>query len=213
MPPSPPRLLRAEESTLRRLSTPARVQAFLDDIPYSTDPIYRSPRRVLADRAAHCFDGALLAAAALRRLGHRPLIVDLRAVRDDDHILALYRRGRHLGAVAKSNFVGLRFREPIFRDLRELVLSYFEDYYNSDGEKTLRSYSVAVDLARLDHLAWEASEEGLDEIARRLDAARHVPIVTQAMIEALEPKDERALRAGMVGTDPAGLYDPARKGS
>lgn len=112
---------------MARLSNPSRIQAFLDELAYSTEPIYRCPLRVLRERTAHCFDGALFAAAALRCLGYPPLIVDLLPNgRDDDHLLALYRVDGHWGAVAKSNFVGLRFREPIHRTLRELALSYFE---------------------------------------------------------------------------------------
>ena len=124
-----------------------------------------SLRRVLAERRANCYDGALFAAAALRRLGHRPLLLDLPAVRDDDHVLAVFRLRGRWGAVAKSNFAGLRFREPIFRDVRELAASYFEDYFNLRGEKTLRSYSVPFDLSRLDSLEWTFRDQHLREIA------------------------------------------------
>jgi hypothetical protein len=136
-----------ERQTLAGLDSPAAIQAFLDDIPYSTDDFYRCPLRVLRERTAHCFDGALFGAAALRRLGYPPLILDMLAERDDEHLLALYRVDSHWGAVAKSNFAGLRFREPVYRSLRELVMSYFEDYFNADGEKTLRGYTVPLDLS------------------------------------------------------------------
>lgn len=197
---------RAEQRVLARLTSPARIQAFLDEVPYSTDPIYRSPRSVLRDRRAHCLDGALLAAAALRRLGHPPLLVDLRAVRDDDHVLAVYRSSAGLGAIAKSNFVGLRFREPIHRTLRELALGYFEDYYNAAGEKTLRAYSQPLDLRRLDRLEWMTRDDQLDEIALRLDRLRHHPLLSPARVAQLSPVDPRSYQAGMLGTDPAGLY-------
>ena len=124
MPKTPPELTAA----YRQLKTPALIQAFLDETPYSPEERYRCPLSVLRDRKAHCFDGAVFAAAMLRRLGHRPLIVDmLPNGRDDDHMLALFRVDGHLGALAKSNFSGLRYREPIYRTLRELVLSYFDD--------------------------------------------------------------------------------------
>ncbi len=195
---------------LGRLSDPVAIQAFLDRVPYSADPVYRSPRSVLRDRKAHCFDGAVFAAAALRRLGHVPLLVDMRAVRDDDHIIAVFRRDGHFGAVAKSNFVGLRFREPVFRNLRELMLSYFEDFFNVDREKTLRSYSAPLDLSRFDPLGWETRDGAMDVIAARLDTARHFPLITARQEARLARVDERFFRAGMLGINRAGLYKPRR---
>lgn len=200
----------AERVVLDRLTDPERIQGFLDRLSYSADPIYRCPRSVLRDRKAHCFDGALFAAAALRRLGHPPLLVDMRAVRDDDHIIAIYRRGAHVGAVAQSNYAGLRYREPVFRTLRELVLSYFEDFFNVNREKTLRAYSRPLDLSRFDALCWETRDEELDVIAERLDAIRHFPLLSRRQVESLSRVDERSYRAGMLGTDPAGLYKPRR---
>src|SRR2546427_10557592 len=117
-----------DRALLDALDRPERVQQFLDETAYSEEPFYRCPRRLLHERRANCVDGAVLAAAALRHHGHRPLLLDLRAVRDDDHVIALFRRDRHWGAVAKANVVGLRFREPILRTRRELSLAYFEPY-------------------------------------------------------------------------------------
>ena len=113
----------AEQRVLDTLSTPAAVQVFLDQTPYSTQPIYRCPRRVLADRKAHCFDGATLAVAALKAAGWKAALLDLRAVRDDDHVLAVYQQDKRWGCVAKSNFVGLRSRQPVHKTLRELVMT------------------------------------------------------------------------------------------
>lgn len=200
---------REEARVLDTLTSPDRIQAFLDGIEYSADPIYRSPRSVLRDRKAHCFDGALFAAAALERLGHPPMLVDLRAHRDDDHIIAIFRRHGHVGAVAKSNFVGLRFRDPIFRTLRELALSYFPAYYNLDGEKSLREVSVPLDLRRLDPIRWRTSDDRLGEIATRLDRIRHYPLMTPDLIASLAPIDRRSYEAGMVGTNLAGVYVPS----
>jgi len=197
---------RAERQALAQLSTPSAVQAFLDAVPYSADKFYRCPRRVLADRKAHCFDGALFAAAALRRIGHPPLLLDMRAVRDDDHVIAVFKERRCFGAVAKSNFVGLRYREPVYRSLRELVMSYFEAFFNELGEKTLRSYSTLVDLQRFDALAWEWSDAAPERIAAALDRARHFPLLTRSQAQALSTLDDRSYRAGMLGLDPAGLY-------
>ncbi|HUK14536.1 MAG TPA: hypothetical protein VLW17_14645 [Thermoanaerobaculaceae bacterium] len=197
---------RAEAKALEKLSDPWRVQQFLDAIPYSADTFYRCPRRVLGDRKAHCFDGALFAAAALRRLGFPPLVLDMRAVRDDDHVIAVFRRDGHFGAVAKSNFVGLRYREPIHRTLRELVLSYFEDFYNDLAEKTLRSYSPTLDLQRFDHLDWERNDDAAETIAAALDRIRHFPLLTRAQERCLSKLDGRSYEAGMLGLDRAGLY-------
>ena len=183
-----------------------RSYGYLNGLTYSADKFARSPRSVMRDRKANCYDGALLAAAALRGLGHPPLLLDMRAVRDDDHVLALFRRRGFWGSVAKSNFVGLRYREPIHRNLRELAISYFNDYFSSAGEKTLRSYSVPVDLSRLDRLSWMTCDDHLDEVAGYLDRARHLPIAPARQIEELAKVDERTLKAGLVGSVKAGLY-------
>jgi hypothetical protein len=199
-----------EEARLAALDSPFAIQGFLDSIPYSDEKIYRCPRRVLRDGKAHCFDGAVFAAAALRRLGHRPLLLDQRAVRDDDHVIALFRVRGCWGAVAKSNFVGLRFREPVYRTLRELVMSYFEVFFNVEGEKTLRAYSLPVRLGRFDRLRWESEDAAMDAIADRLEAVRHVPLLTPEMEDGLSPMDLRSMEAGMLGINEAGLYRPPR---
>ena len=198
----------AEKRLLRSLSTPAKIQEFLDRIPYSSDPIYRSPRSVIRDRKAHCFDGAVFAAAALQAIGELPLIMELKAVRDDDHLLALFRRDGCWGAVAKSNFVGLRYREAIFRNLRELSLSYFEEFYNINGEKTLRAYSAPLDLGRFAADSWQTIDSALDRVAGRLDRIRHYPLLTRRQERGLAPVDERFYRAGLLGADEKGLFKP-----
>lgn len=191
------------------LTTPYKIQRFLLDLPYSADERYRSPRTVLRDRTAHCFDGSLFAAAALRYIGFPPMIIDLLPnERDDDHLLALYKVHGHWGAVAKSNFSGLTFREPIFRTLRELVLSYFEQFYNVQREKTLRAYTVPLNLRRFDRYHWMGSDEHLDLIGSRLDEIRKIPLLTPAMRRRLSPVDERSYQAGLLGANWDGLYKP-----
>jgi hypothetical protein len=201
-----------ERRELTALADPPAIQAWLDAVPYSTEPIYRCPATVLRERRAHCFDGALLAAAALRRLGHRPRLIDLlpEPGRDDDHLLAVFRRGGLWGAVAKSNFVGLRYREPVYRGLRELAISYFEGFYNLEGEKTLRAYTLPLDLRAFDKLGWEVRDgEPLEAIARRLDELRRFELLPPGAAAELAPVDERSLRSGMLGTDLAGVFRPA----
>ena len=200
------RWTRGELSVLRRLSTPARIQDYVDRLVYRAEDEPGCPRRVMEEGRANCYDGAVFAAAALRRLGHPPRLLDMWAERDDDHVLAVFQVDGHHGAVAKSNFVGLRFREPIHRTLRELVLSYFEDYFTEDRRKTLRSYSGLLSLAQFDRLGWTFRDEPLRLISDRLDALVHRPVLTAAMARRLAPVDGRSLQGGMVGTLPGGLY-------
>ncbi len=197
---------------IETLSTPARIQAFLDELSYSTEHVYRSPLRVLREGLAHCFDGALFAAAGLRLLGHPPLILEMVPNgRDDDHLLALYRCNGHWGAVAKSNFTGLRFREPVYRNLRELVMSYFEQFYNIEREKTLRSYSLPLHLEAFDRWNWMTDSHSLERIAQKLDRVRKIPLLTRSMISNLSLVDERFYRAGLIGSDEAGLFKPTSR--
>ncbi|MCX6024746.1 MAG: hypothetical protein NTY23_00535 [Chloroflexi bacterium] len=194
----------------RSLDSPANIQAFLDSIPYSAEPRYRCPLNVLRDRKAHCYDGALLAITALRRLGRRPMLVDMLAWRDDDHMLAVYREDGHYGAVAKSNFVGLRYRDPIYRSLRELVISYFEGFYNIEGYKSLRAYTRPLDLGTLDHLDWMRRDAAMDVIAKKLERRATTRVVEPRMVARLAPIDRRAYRAGMLGAIRAGIYLPPK---
>jgi hypothetical protein len=190
----------------RGLRSPDAIQRFLDDLRYNKEKngeTARSPRRVLETREAHCFEGALLAAAALRRLGYPPLVVQLHSTsRDDDHVLALFRERRRAGcwgALAKSNYSGLRFRSPVYRSLRELVMSYFEAYYNLEGEKSLRAFERPVDLARFDARGWETAEESLWDVSTYLATRRFTPLLTRAQVRALTPMDRRLYDAGLVG--------------
>lgn len=202
-------LSRAERRILEGLTTPWAIQDFLDGLLYSADPFYRCPLRVLRERTAHCFDGALFAAAMLRRLGHPPLILDMIPnERDDDHVLALFKRHGHWGALAKSNFVGLRFREPVYRNLRELVMSYFEHHYNVEGEKTLRGYTVPLNLKAFDPLQWMTQDAAADDIAGRLDEIRRISLLTETQVAELSPVDERSRAAGLQGANEAGLWKP-----
>jgi hypothetical protein len=195
-----------ERLVFRKLSSPESIQEFLDqEIQYNKEAggaSCRSPRRVLRDRVGHCIEGALFAAACLRFHGLPPLILDLEAVRDDDHVLALFKESGRWGAVAKSNYSGLRFREPVYRTVRELVMSYFEHYYNASGEKTLRSFSKPVNLARFDDMEWMTAEQDLWEIGDYLCSIEHKPILTTAMIRRLRRVDSRLYRAGLLGSIP-----------
>ena len=192
----------AERAVFRRLSSPEKIQRYLDDLQYDKEPRgprCRSPRMVMRDRTAHCMSGALMGAAALHMLGHAPLLLDLEAVRDDDHVLAIFRQRGHWGAVAKSNYSGLRFREPVYRTLRELAMSYFEHYYNLRREKTLRNYSRPVNLRRFDRISWMTSAEDVWAIPEYLTTIRHTPLLRPSLVRTLAPVDRRLFSAGLVG--------------
>jgi hypothetical protein len=192
---------RGEIRALRALGTPHGVQRALDAMPYHLASTAWSPRRVLHEGTAHCLEGAVFAAAALRVLGFPPLLLDLEAVQDTDHVLAVYRVRGHWGAIAKSNFAGLRYREPVHRSLRELAMSYFEGYINLRGDRTLRAYSRPVNLARFDRRrpGWMTSDGDLWWIAEHLVGVAHTPLLRPAMIQQLHRVDRRSLDAGLVG--------------
>lgn len=196
-----------DRARVEQLTSPSAIQQFLDDLDYSTEAIYRCPLQVVCENKGHCFDGALFAAAMLRRLGYPPLILEmLPNDRDDDHLLAVYKRDGCWGALSKSNFVGLRSREPVYRNLRELVMSYFEQYYNVEGERTLRGYTLPLNLSTFDRHNWMCRQEPLDDIAARLDQVRRVSLLMPTAIDNLTRMDERSRLAGLYGANPQGLY-------
>jgi hypothetical protein len=192
---------RGEWRALRALRDPAGVQRALDAMPYHLARTAWSPRQVLRARTAHCLEGAIFAAAALRALGFPPLLLDLEAVQDTDHVVAVFRVDGHWGAIAKSNFTGLRYREPVYRGLRELVMSYFDGYMNLRGERTLRAYSSPVNLAHFDRIrpGWMTATDDLWWVAEHLAAIRHRPLLTPAMIRRLSTVDRRSRTAALVG--------------
>jgi hypothetical protein len=201
-------LSKEQLAVVSQLTTPMKIQEFLDTVPYRPEDINLCPLSVFRDGKAHCFDGGLFAAAALRRLGYEPVIVDMVPENDDDHILALFRRNGYIGAVAKSNFVNLRYREPVYRSLRELIMSYFDVFYNVEGAKTLRGYTLPLKLAAYDAYNWMGSDSGAGKVADRLYSLHRIYILSDRMKSELELVDRRTYQAGMVGTNPDGLYKP-----
>lgn len=197
----------AERKLLRRLSSPYKIQEFLYSIQYRNESIYCCPRQVIADRKAHCFDSALFAAAALRELGYPPLIVDLRSSDDDDdHVIAVFKKDGCYGAIGKSNYVALAWREPIYRNIRELAISYFDFYFNLKGDLTLRAYSRPMDLHRFDRFNWTFDSTILERIAETLDFLPHFDLLSPKQVRALQKVDKRTLAAGSLGVDPRGCY-------
>jgi hypothetical protein len=182
------------------LTTPGRIQAFLEELPYCDSNHYRSPLSVLNGAGACCFEGALVAAAAFWYHGMPPLLVELVANgNDDDHVLALYWKRGYWGACAKSNFSELRSREPVYRTVRELALSYFAGYFDENALHTLRGFTLPLDLRRFSSIPWLTSDRGVDRISDALDARRRNIIVTPAMARRLSTVDKRSYKAGILG--------------
>lgn len=189
----------AELRKLRSLKNPHGIQRFIDDMPYHLADTAWSPRRVLRENTSHCLEGALFAAAALRVNGYPPLILDLEADKDTDHVVAIYRVDSHWGSIAKSNYTGCRYREPVYRSLRELAMSYFEGYFNLRRERSLRTFSRPVNLRRFDFRHWMTTEEPLWFIADYLLDIHHYRLLTPAMARRLHRLDDRSFRAGCLG--------------
>jgi hypothetical protein len=189
----------SELRALKALKTPAGIQRFLDSIPYHLAGTAWSPRVVLRERTAHCLEGAIFAAAALRVLGFAPLILDLEAEQDTDHVLAVFKSRGHWGAIGKSNFSGCRYREPVYRTVRELALSYFHVYFNLRGERTLRRFSQPVNLGRFDRHDWMTTEKPIWFIAEYLCDIPHTPLLKRGLEKHLTRVDRRTWESEMVG--------------
>lgn len=196
---------------IREFKSPAGIQKFLNETDYNPEYKTCSPRNIIISRKANCFEGALFAAAALRVMGHKPVIVDLMADNDDDHVIAIFKQNNCFGAVAKSNTTVLRFREPVYRTLRELVMSYFDFYFNTLGEKSLRSYSVPVDLSRFDKFNWMTTDDALEFIGDYLFEIKHYSILTKKMIRDLSAADKEVVDLCFSGSVEEGLFKPVNK--
>lgn len=199
-----------EISILKKLTDPDKIQAFLDSLAYNPNYECRSPRWVIRKRSAHCFEGAIFAAAALQFIGYKPLLIDMKSFNDDDHVIAIFKEEGYWGAVAKSNFTTLRYREPVYRSIRELIMSYFDFYFNTLGEKSLRSYSLPLNLTMFDHRHWATTDEDLEYIGDKIESLHHFDIVTPEMIAKLKNVSETILKAGLMGSNEAGLYKPRK---
>ncbi len=197
-----------ETEALKSLSTPYRIQQFLDACDYNSTEETRSPRVVHELRRAHCLEGAIFAAACLELQGRPPLVLDLQATNDDDHVIAVFKQDNCWGGIAKSNFTTLRFREPVYRSLRELAMSYFDLYFNTRGDKSLRAYSLPYNLNRFNPMRWRTTTQDLEDIGYFLDGVKHFPLITPAQAEKLERASPLLLESSMMGSDPAGLFVP-----
>jgi hypothetical protein len=181
----------SELRKLRSMKDPHGIQKFLDDAPYHLADTAWSPRRVLAEQTAHCLEGAIFAAAALRANGYPPLLLDFEAEHDTDHVIAIFRQHGCWGAVAKSNYTGCRWRE--------LALSYFNTYVNLRRERTLRRFSVPVNLKRFDRQNWMTTDQPVWFIVYHLFDIKHYPLITPAMAKNLHRVDERLFQGELLG--------------
>ena len=191
-----------ELKIFKKLSTPRKIQDFLEKIPINFD--YRrdtcmSPRKVLRQNKAHCIEAAIFAATAFLFHGQLPLLLDLKAAdRDDDHVVALFKKNKRWGAISKTNHAVLRFREPIYRDIRELALSFFHEYFDDNGRKNLRSFSKPFNLLKFKKHDWPFSEKDLWYIAEALDKCPHHPILTKSTLAGLRRADPIEIKAGKI---------------
>ncbi len=189
-----------EIAILKGLNTPRKIQEFINSIPINFEEegdTCLSPRSVLEKKKAHCIEGAMLAAVALRLQGFAPLIVDLTASKDDDdHVIAVFNQNGHWGAISKTNHAVLRYRDPIYKNIRELVLSFFHEYFDKKGRKTLRSYTEPIDLSKFDGQGWMTSEKDVWFIADHLVEAPHVPLLTRSQIALLKKPDSIEMKYG-----------------
>jgi len=197
-----------ERAVFASLDTPEKIQRFLNRLAYDPAPGTASPRRVLQERKANCFEGAMFAAAAFRFHDRPPLLVDMRSWNDDDHVLAVFKHNGAWGCVAKSNYTVLRFREPVYRTIRELMMSYFDVFFNPIGQKSLRQYSVPFDLRRFDDKNWMTTPDDVSWIGDALDRARHYRVMTPAQVRNLRRADPALVKAGLLGAKRSGLFKP-----
>jgi hypothetical protein len=201
----------AELKILKKLDSPYKIQTYLDNIDYNSVSETRSPRYIMKNRRAHCTEGALFAAACLEYIGYPPLVLDLKAENDDDHVIAIYKLSGCWGAVAKSNFTTIRYREPVYRSLRELAMSFFDFYFNTLGEKTLRAYSLPHNLNRFNDICWKTTEESLDDIGNWLTGVKHIQLIHSSQVKNLDFVGDYLLKSSLIGSNPAGLFIPKSK--
>lgn len=202
----------SEAKFFKSLSSPAKIQDFLDSLKYNTDNLVRSPRFVIKTKMAHCFDGALFAACALKFHAEKTALVALYANgNDDDHVIATFRRRGYWGAIAKSNYVPLRWRDPVYKTLRELVMSYFEGYFTLDGVRTMRAFSHPLDIRKIKDPSWCITDGDLDSIGKQIDKRGKIQLLPNWMDKSWLKKeirlaDERSIKGASIGLDLKGIF-------
>lgn len=187
-----------EIAVFRKLNTPEKIQDFLTGIPINFEPqgdTCQSARMALKNNCCHCIEAAFIAAAALLLHDQPALLLDFQAHGDDDHVLALFKSGKHWGAISKSNSIWLRWRDPVYASPRELAMSYFHEYVN-ETHKTLRRISKPFDIGKYDPDYWLTSQENCWSMAQEIDASPHVDLISEAQARKLKLRDSLETRAG-----------------
>ncbi len=194
----------SETKLFRRLNSPKKIQDYINSLRFNFEEdgdSCISPREVIRNQKANCIEGAILAAAILEFHGGKPLVMDMRSTRkpyDDDHVVAVFKQFGMLGAISKTNHGVLRYREPVYKTVRELALSYFHEYFLNNGQKTLREYSELFDLNYFDKLNWRTTPDSLLEISFYLDEIKHYKILSPAQVRNLRKADKVEIEAGKV---------------
>lgn len=194
-----------EIKLFKKLNTPSKIQDYLNSLEFNFEDngdTCMSPREVIKNKKAHCMEGAMFASAVLEFHGHKPTVLDLRSVKrpyDYDHVLAIFKQFGSFGAISKTNHAVLRYREPVYKTVRELALSFFHEYFlNSNGKKTLREYSMPFDLNYFNKLGWRTTEKDLFEISFYLDEIKHFKILTLEQEKNLRKADKIEIEAGSI---------------
>ena len=193
-----------------KFKTPWDIQLYLNRLKYNPGDNTKSPEQVIGVQTAHCAEGAFFAAAALRFLGHKPLVLYFTAWNDDDHFIALFRRNNRWGAVSKSNSSVLRYREPVYKSIRELAMSYFEGYMNSIGQKTMRAHTAPVNLEKFDKDNWMSTRRDLEFVADYFDNVKQLKVLDKKMVSSLSPVDKELLKGSLLFSDKRGLFKPRK---
>lgn len=192
-----------EIKILGKLNTPQKIQDYTNSLKFNfgKDAKFYSPRVVIRTKRADCLEGALFAAVALEFNGHKPLVIDLRSASkpfDYDHIVTVFKKFGCFGAISKTNHGVLRYREPVYKTVRELVMSYFHEYFLNNGKKTLREYSRPFDLSSIKHINWRTTEDDLWEIHEILDKLKHYPVLSKEQIKNLRKAEKVEIEAGQI---------------
>jgi hypothetical protein len=194
-------LTKKELLIVKSLNTPLKIQKFLDTLPINWEKeaeTYMSPRRLLQNKTAHCIEGAMFASLCLWYHGQKPLLLDLKSFTGDDHVVALYKINNFWGAISKTNHVTLRFRDPVYKTVRELAISYYHEYFDTkNGKKILESFSEPFNLSKL-KIDWITAEHELFEVAEKLDEIKHFPFVPKSQLKYLRKADKMELLAGKI---------------
>jgi len=199
---------KSELAKLKNLNTLEKISNHLESMPYDAYDGYRCVKETLGLGKAHCAGGALLAAACLWYHGFEPCLVSLEAEKDDSHFICVYTINGYWGSLSKSNFTTLRSRDPVFKTVRELIMSYWNFYFNLEGYKSLRTFTRPITLSQSD-----GNTEWLDGIGKDLDWVDEIfedkkeySLVPKTQLKYMLTANKSQLNASLLGANYDGLY-------